>query len=161
MYGGATINIIGYSTGNSVHPGDTGSSNFISMDSSSLISIGSTFISSSGGISTIISVDGTLVGPPSDVLSLGESGFHIEKSVPSKGYSYVSSNAEASGGGSLDVPTAADFHDSSGCAFLTCRTRWSFRPNFCGQKGHRKSRLPVCTTRCRRTSLAVKNFRSQ
>lgn len=45
--------------------------------------------------------------------------------------------------------------------FLMCRTRWSLRPNRCGQNWQRKSRMPVWTTRWRRTSFFVKNFRSQ
>lgn len=47
------------------------------------------------------------------------------------------------------------------CDFFMCLTRWSFLPKRCGQNWHRKSRIPVCTTKWRRTSFFVKNLRSQ
>ncbi len=44
-------------------------------------------------------------------------------------------------------------------AFFKCRVRWSRRPKRWAQRGHRKSRLPVCTTAWRLTSLRVKKRR--
>uniref|UniRef100_A0A147BJU7 Putative secreted protein n=1 Tax=Ixodes ricinus TaxID=34613 RepID=A0A147BJU7_IXORI len=57
--------------------------------------------------------------------------------------------------------TAAEEDPPALWVFLVCRTKWSLRPNFCGQNWQTKLRWPVCTTMWRLTSLRVKKDRAQ